>query len=124
LPDGVRGQLGRNSGANDDTTRHLSGRGVRVLAIRLCQDYSAKGWLGFENMEIKKSLKKYLSPLRSFPSKLIDIFSMPHALNFYQLQFNDDFKDNAIKDLKMKCSRVRAKVPLSLTLSPPGGVRE
>jgi len=47
-------------------------------------------------MEIKESLKKYLSPLLSFPSKLIDIFSMPHALNFYQLQFNDDLIDNAI----------------------------
>jgi hypothetical protein len=78
-------------------TRHLSGRIVRVLAFRRrTRRYGGTSRLGFENMEIKESLKKYLSPLLSFPSKLIDIFSMPHALNFYQLQFNDDLIDNAI----------------------------
>jgi hypothetical protein len=30
----LRGQPGRNLGDNDDTTRHLSGRSVRVLAFR------------------------------------------------------------------------------------------
>ena len=31
----LRGQPGRNPGDNDDTTRHLSGRSVRVLAFGL-----------------------------------------------------------------------------------------
>jgi hypothetical protein len=31
----LRGQPGRNLGDNDDTTRHLSGRSVRVLAFGL-----------------------------------------------------------------------------------------
>jgi hypothetical protein len=31
----LRGRLGRNPGNNDDTTRHLSGRSVRVLAFGL-----------------------------------------------------------------------------------------
>ena len=31
----LRGQPGRNPGDNDDTTRHLSGRSVRVLAFLL-----------------------------------------------------------------------------------------
>jgi len=31
----LRGQLGRNPGSNDDTTRHLLGRSVRVLAFGL-----------------------------------------------------------------------------------------
>jgi hypothetical protein len=31
----LRGQSGRNLGDNDGTTRHLSGRSVRVLAFGL-----------------------------------------------------------------------------------------
>jgi hypothetical protein len=31
----LRGQAGRNAGDNDDTTRHLSERSVRVLAFGL-----------------------------------------------------------------------------------------
>jgi len=34
LATGLRGQLGRHAGDNDDTTRHLSGRSVCVLAFR------------------------------------------------------------------------------------------
>ena len=68
-----------------------------MLAFRRrARRYGGTSRLGFENMEIKEGLKKYLSPLLSFPSKLIDIFSMPQPLNFHQLQFNDDFIDNAI----------------------------
>jgi hypothetical protein len=37
----LRGQPGRNAGANDDTTRHLSGRSVRVLASGLAFVFSA-----------------------------------------------------------------------------------
>ena len=37
----LRGQAGRNAGDNDDTTRHLSGRSVRVLAFGLALAVSA-----------------------------------------------------------------------------------
>jgi hypothetical protein len=35
LPTVLRGQPGRNPADNDDTTRHLAGRSVRVLAFGL-----------------------------------------------------------------------------------------
>jgi hypothetical protein len=35
----LRGQDGRNPGDNDDTTRHLSGRSFRVLALDLAFVY-------------------------------------------------------------------------------------
>jgi hypothetical protein len=37
----LRGLLGRNPGANDDTTRHLLGRSVRVLAFGLAFEFAA-----------------------------------------------------------------------------------
>jgi hypothetical protein len=37
----LRGQPGRNAGANDDTTRHLSGRSIRVLAFGLAFVFAA-----------------------------------------------------------------------------------
>jgi hypothetical protein len=37
----LRGRPGRNPGDNDDTTRHLSGRSVRVLAFGLAFLFSA-----------------------------------------------------------------------------------
>jgi len=37
----LRGQPGRNAGDKDDTTRHLSGRSVRVLASGLALLFSA-----------------------------------------------------------------------------------
>ena len=37
----LRGQKGRNPGDNDDTTRHLSGRSVRVWAFGLAFVFSA-----------------------------------------------------------------------------------
>jgi hypothetical protein len=37
----LRGQPGRNPGDKDDTTRHLSGRSVRVLAFGLAIRFSA-----------------------------------------------------------------------------------
>jgi hypothetical protein len=40
--------------------------------------------------------REFLSGLRYLHSKLIDIFSMPHALNFYQFQFIHDFINNSI----------------------------
>jgi hypothetical protein len=40
----LRGKLGRNPGDNDDTTRPLSGRSVRVLAFGLAFLFSAS-WM-------------------------------------------------------------------------------
>ena len=37
----LRGKPGRNAGDKDDTTRHLSGRSVRVLAFGLAFVFSA-----------------------------------------------------------------------------------
>jgi len=37
----LQGQPGRNAGANDDMTRHLSGRSVRVVAFGLAFLFSA-----------------------------------------------------------------------------------
>ena len=39
----LRGQAGRNPGDNGGTTRHLSGRSVRVLAFHLCGAYGQVG---------------------------------------------------------------------------------
>ena len=43
----LRGLQGRNPGVSDDTTRHLLGRSVRVLAFHLRQDYGGPVGLAF-----------------------------------------------------------------------------
>jgi len=43
----LRWQPGRNPGDNDDTTRHLSGRSVRVLAFHLRRAYGKQVGLAF-----------------------------------------------------------------------------
>jgi hypothetical protein len=39
----LRGNPGRNPGDNDDTTRHLPGRSVRVLAFGLAFNFQQGG---------------------------------------------------------------------------------
>jgi hypothetical protein len=41
LTSALRGRLGRNPGDNDDTTGHLSGRSMRVLASGLAFQFAA-----------------------------------------------------------------------------------
>ena len=63
LAPALRGQPGRNPGDKDDTTRHLSGRSVRVLASGLALEISKpddntgmrNGETGMETEKIRKN---------------------------------------------------------------------